>query len=521
MKILQKAKKLLAFVLASIMLLSLVACGNHQQLLPGQNGVVQNPNASVKLKIVAADFGYGTNWLKAIAQVYMSQNRDVSITIEGTPIPHQLLSQIQGGLDSYDIFLGTSPLGGLGEDGYFVCIDDVVNSAPAGEEKTVKEKLGSLDSAMIYNDHYYSLPYVNSPTGMVVNHDTMKALYGNNYKLPNTTDEFLAMGKEIAGKGAYPYMDSISYTDMMMEVWWNQYDAVGYQNYWKGVYIDENGQEQKAANGESLDQPGKLEAYKLAQTLLNPKYGYNHQYATTMDFAEAQLAFLGQGYGGIDNKLIAFMPNGAWLENEMEMVLAEYPANFEMFRVPVISSIINVLPDKSVADDAELSALITAIDAGSTALSGTGYEVTQKDFARVKEARFYVGQNSTAHEIGIVSTCKNVDAAKDFLLFMTSNQASSVAGRELSGVALPFGYLPSSEDGYEISAYVQSANRLCEGATFICHGSTVLTDNGLSISKLVGQSLCAALRTGEKTAEQIYQDDIAGFKNDWKYMLGL
>ena len=519
MKIMRNAKKLLALMLAMIMLLSLAACGgagNQGQ----QGGTNQSAGASVKLKIVAADFGYGTNWLKAIAQVYMSQNRNVSIQIEGTPIPHQLLSQIQGGLDAYDIFLGTSPLGGLGEDGYFVCIDDVVNATCEGEEKTVLEKLGTLAEGMVYYDHYYSLPYVNSPTGMVVNHDTMKALYGDNYKLPNTTDEFLAMGKDIAGMGAYPYMDSISYTDMLMEVWWNQYDAVGYQNYWKGVYIDENGQEQKAAKGESLDQPGKLEAYKLAQTLLNPKYGYNHQYATTMDFAEAQLAFLGQGYGGIDNKLIAFMPNGAWLENEMEMVLAEYPANFEMFRVPVISSIINVLPDKSVADDAELSALITAIDAGSTALSGTGYEVTQKDFDRVKEARFYVGQNSTAHEIGIVSTCKNVDVAKDFLLFMTSNQASSVAGRELAGVALPFGYLPSSEDGYEISAYVQSANRLCEGATFICHGSTVLTDNGLSISKLVGQSLCAALRTGEKTAEQIYQDDIAGFTNDWKYMLG-
>jgi len=519
MKILRKAKKLLALMLAMIMLLSLAACGgagNQGQ----QGGTNQSTGASVKLKIVAADFGYGTNWLKAIAQVYMSQNRNVSIQIEGTPIPHQLLSQIQGGLDAYDIFLGTSPLGGLGEDGYFVCIDDVVNATCEGEEKTVLEKLGTLAEGMVYYDHYYSLPYVNSPTGMVVNHDTMKALYGDNYKLPNTTDEFLAMGKDIAGKGAYPYMDSISYTDMLMEVWWNQYDAVGYQNYWKGVYIDENGQEQKALNGESLDQPGKLEAYKLAQTLLNPKYGYNHQYATTMDFAEAQLAFLGQGYGGIDNKLIAFMPNGAWLENEMEMVLAEYPADFEMFRVPVISSIINVLPDKSVADDAELSALITAIDAGSTALSGTGYEVTQKDFDRVKEARFYVGQNSTAHEIGIVSTCKNVDVAKDFLLFMTSNQASSVAGRELAGVALPFGYLPSSADGYEISNYVQSANRLCEGATFICHGSSVLTDNGLAISKLVGQSLCAALRTGEKTAEQIYQDDIAGFTNAWKYMLG-
>ena len=137
MKILRKAKKLLALILAMLMLMSMTACGEGQVQ---QGGVNQNPGASVKLKIVAADFGYGTNWLKAIAQVYMSQNRNVSIQIEGTPIPHQLLSQIEGGLDAYDIFLGTSPLGRLGENGYFVCIDDVVNATCEGEEKTVLEK---------------------------------------------------------------------------------------------------------------------------------------------------------------------------------------------------------------------------------------------------------------------------------------------------------------------------------------------------------------------------------------------
>ncbi len=516
-KHLRNAKKVMAFMLTVVMLLPVAACGNGQTVNQGDSA--SDSGLSGTLNIVVADFGYGINWLKAVAQVYMAQNKNVSIKVEGTVVPHQLLSQIEGGLDTYDIFLGTSGPEGMGKGGGFICIDDVMEMVVKGEEKTVREKLGSFAEMAEYEGHFYSMPYVNSPVGMIANLDTLQELYGDDYVLPNTTDELLEMGKDIAAKGAYPYMDSISYTDMLMETWWAQYDYEGYQNYWKGIYIDENGQEQTALNGESLEQPGKLAAMKLAETLLNPKYGYNHQYSTTMDFAEAQLAFLGQGYGGIDNKKVAFMPNGAWLENEMEAVLTEYPADFIMFKVPVISEIIDLLPDQSVADDAELSALITAIDEGSTELSGPGYDVTTGDFEKVRVARSYVDSNTNAHQLGITATCKNVELAKDFLLFMTSGAASSVAGRELAGLALPYGYLPSTDDGYEISTFIQSVNKMCDGAVYIGYSSTTLTRNGLSFSKLIGSALSAALRTGEKTAEQIYQDDITSFKNDWKFLI--
>lgn len=507
----KKVKKLLSLILAVLIALSIAACGT-----PGGPGT--NPGAKVKLSIVAADFGYGTSWLKAVAQVYMSKNPDVAITVENTPIPHQLLSQIEGGLDTYDIFFGTSgSMGNIGEKGVLVNLNDLYASTVDGV--TFEEKLGAISKSLLYKDNYYSVPYVSSNVGMVVNHDTMRELYGENYTLPNTTDEFLAMGKDIANKGAYAYIDAIGYTDYMIETWWSQYDPTGYRNYWEGLYVDETGETKLAQNGESLDQPGKLLALQMAETLLNAKHGYNHQYAKNMDFGQAQLAFLGQGYGSLDSKKVAFMPNGAWLENEMEMVLAEYPADFTMFRVPIISSIINILPDKSVANDAELSALITAIDAGSTALSGTGYEVTQNDFDRVKNARFTTCQNSAAQTAGIVSTCKNVEEAKDFLRFLATDEASAVAARVLKGVTMPYGYIPSEGKGYEISKFVASANALSVDAVYIGHPVNALVVNGLNISKLAGNALCDALRNGNKTAQQIYDEDIASFKNDWKYII--
>lgn len=55
------------------------------------------------------------------------------------------------------------------------------------------------------------------------------------------------------------------------------------------------------------------------------------------------------------------MPNGAWLENEMEGAIAS-DMQLRLMKTPVISAIRDVLPDKSVKDDAELSALVTYID---------------------------------------------------------------------------------------------------------------------------------------------------------------
>lgn len=507
----KKTKKLLALVLAILMVLPLVACG-------GNNG--HNSNADVKLDIVAADFGYGISWLEAIAKVYMSNNPNVSIKVHKTPIPHQLLSNIEGGLTTYDIFFGTSgPMVDKGEKGVFVNLDDLYASVVENGQ-TLADKLGTIAPYMGYNGHYYAVPYVASNVGMVVNHDTMRALYGENYTLPNTTDEFLALGKDIKKKGAYPFIDTSNYTDYLIETWWVQYDPTGYANYWNGLYVDENGETKQALKGESMNQPGKLAALELADTLLNAKHGYNHQYADRMDLQQGQLAFIGEGYGEIDTRKVAFVANGSWLENELEMILGEFPADLTMFRVPVISSIINVLPDKSVADDAELSALITAIDAGSTALTGTGYEVTQNDFDRVRNARFTVAQNSTSHTAAITSCCKNIDAAKDFLRFMATDEASAIAARVLKGVSLPFSYIPSEGNGYEISKYVASANALTQNAIYIGHPQTKLTFNGLSITKLVGSNLCTTMRNNLMSGEEIYYDDVLYYTNEWQFVIG-
>lgn len=79
-----------------------------------------------------------------------------------------------------------------------------------------------------------------------------------------------------------------------------------------------------------------------------------------------------------------FMANGDWFDNEMRSFCEGleqtqgYCDTVKLMKTPVISSIIDQTP--TIENDAELSALISAIDAGETALKGEGYDVSQEGF---------------------------------------------------------------------------------------------------------------------------------------------
>ena len=96
------------------------------------------------------------------------------------------------------------------------------------------------------------------------------------------------------------------------------------------------------------------------------------------------------------------MYNGSWLFNEMQLMFpngTDY--DFKMMKVPVISAITDKCT--TIENDAELAALVRAIDAGETDLAGDGYEVNAADFARVSEARnfFYAGSEGATGVVPI------------------------------------------------------------------------------------------------------------------------
>jgi hypothetical protein len=152
----------------------------------------------------------------------------------------------------------------------------------------------------------------------------------------------------------------------------------------------------------------------------------------------AQTSFLDGKY--------AFHVNGDWFDNEMyeigQAIINEGGdiSGIKMMKTPIVSSIIDRPECQTIENDAELSALITAIDNGSTALVGDGYSVSQAAYDKIKEARsivFSIGANLDAI---IPSYAKGKDVAVDFLRFMATDLGLETYLEATYGASLPFDY---------------------------------------------------------------------------------
>lgn len=507
-------KKILGLLLAICLAFSFVGCGGT-----GDNGGKENDPSKKTISICVTNFGYGYSWLEKVSRAYENQHKDVKINITTTVLPYSILGQIEGGLTKFDIFFGTAQLYGYVENGYFLNLDNVFNAIPDGESKTVKEKLGVKAADYLYLDHYCAFPYVESNCALLVNYTTLDTLLGKgNYELPRTTNEMFALSNRVRSAGGYAFGTSLSdnYFSYMLSTLWAQYDYDGYKNYWYGTTGTE-GDRTLCAHGESLEQPGKLAALKIIEQIMKKTNGYVIKEAAQMTFAEASLQFCGQGYGFLDNKLVAFTPNGAWFENEARDFLEENPQDigFEFF--PVISTIINMVPDRSIENDAELSALIKAIDAGSASLVGTGYEVTQADYDYVKRARFLSESNTAAHQCGIVATTENVSICEDFLTFLASDVAAKIISKELTGLTTPF-YSTLNDDAIQKSDFVRRVLEYGEKAETLIHaGNQKMFMHGLSLIR-DDKGWIPYLFQGTSTADKISQDDYNFYMSRWDYL---
>jgi ABC-type glycerol-3-phosphate transport system substrate-binding protein len=153
----------------------------------------------------------------------------------------------------------------------------------------------------------------------------------------------------------------------------------------------------------------------VMEQIITPGFVFNGSNALV--FTDAQTYFL--------NDRAAMMVNGSWMINEMKVHLNE-KQDFSMMPTPVISSIIEKVPDRSISNDKELSALITAIDNANSvddvALSGKGYEVTKADLERVFDARHVMHSNFNEHGMIIPKYAVAKEGAKKFIQYFYSDE---------------------------------------------------------------------------------------------------
>ena len=124
---------------------------------------------------------------------------------------------------------------------------------------------------------------------------------------------------------------------------------------------------------------------------------------------------------------------------------------------------------------------------------------------------------SDGHQVGIVKTCQNQELAKDFLKFMASDAASSRVMKELGGLTLAYGFMPSDDKTANVSSFIQSAYDLCDGAIFINHhGTDKISDIHITRNP---NGYIGTLISGSSTAEDVYNEDVTKYTAEWQYLL--
>lgn len=287
-------------------------------------------------------------------------------------------------------------------------LNGVLEYTAEGEGKTVGEKfnaevLGCLKHA---DGKYYNLPYQGGWLGLVYNKSIVNGQGA--LKVPNTTAELETLVMALGSAKAFQHFEYGGYWRFVYSVWQAQYDGMDYINNVFNPLDDPDDDTDEPAKSVLLKKDGRYKAMQVLERIVTPQ-------TVTADsnsekFTTAQTKFL--------NGSAAMMPTGSWLMNEMRSS-PDKASNFLMMRVPVISDIIYQCEE--IDDDAELSALIAAVDAATRAedvpVSGAGYSVSENDVKRVFEARNIMASTMAENSFIVPNYSVAKQAAIEFVKF--------------------------------------------------------------------------------------------------------
>lgn len=399
-------KKLIIGALSLAMACGASACG----------GGSDAPNTSTDVQVYYWKGGYGLEFMEEIVNNFNAKQKDYTVHLEQNSNATTIIQTLALGSDNtYDLYF--TMLNSMTYKPDFITLDDVLAMTPDGESKTIGEKYNSelLRGLKNADGTTNFLSYGSGWCGIVYNTDIID---GVKYQVPVTTDELeeitvsLENDASLKSKNIKPWIffDTTGggYWNYTLNAWQVQYDGSDY--YYDNFMMlkDDNG----VAPSKSVltKQDGRYKALEVASRIITPTSV--HPESTNTNHTKVQTLFL-QGKA-------VMMPNGSWLLNE-----SSGTANVSMMKTPILSSIIDKLPDHSVADDAELAALVRAIDEGNTQIRSDNYsyDVTQKDYNYVKAARSLMYNNGAEQYVFIPKYSNAINGAKEFLKYFYSDEA--------------------------------------------------------------------------------------------------
>ena len=424
-------------------------------------------NVSGDLSIRIWEGGYGVQWLENVKKGFNKKFPNVKVTYKATSERQVVVGEITAASDKYDLYFNESDLftvSGFAPQDALEPLDDVYSYKWAGEGRTIAEKTDDsfLDFYKI-GEHRYMINQYAGCWGFVYNIE-----YISDDEVPVTTEELKSLCTTLNTNGITPLIFfEKSYWDYAYYNWLAQYEGKeAFDLYQLGKII--NDQNQAVYDPSAAYPIGELKALQVCEDLLWLPNGYIAPQSTGYPFMVAQKKLLDGD--------VAMMFNGSWMLNEMQDLYPEGKGNeFKIMKVPVISAI----RDKcaSIESDAELSALIKAIDKGSTAFSGTGYNVSQADYARVKEARNLVYCSGESATGVILKSARNKQLAKLFLKYMYSDEGLSLYLSAKNGAMLPVKGYDDLITGLNLEEFERSAYNviLNSGKLFVNHKDMIIS----------------------------------------------
>ena len=452
-------KKVVALLLGASMLLPIgMAAGCAKGIEDTENNLI----------IESFVGGYGTSYLTAVGERFeeIYEGTTVHVIESVSLLNPEVETKLKAGpkYNSTDMFFGGSvnwaQFVAKGEDmlnGYDCILEDLsdVYESPAyGETELIKDKMKTENyNYFTFKDgNQYAMPWGGGVNGLVYHSDVFENM---GWTIPLTTNDLINKTiPEIKEDGWVPFTwpGTVGYWQYFYTVLWAQYEGFdGYQDFFYA----------KDANGNYTDllfaQEGRLEALKVLGALIGDEDN-SYEGSITFDHTKSQMLFLEK-----DTNKIAMMPNGDWLENEMEKNFPKGSVNIEMMKFPVISSIINELKD--VKTEEKLKEVITAVDEVKTSVDG----VCAEDFARVKEARNMVFSSSGFDHTILIPVYSNAKPlAKDFLRLLYSDWGLQTYLEE-TGSLLPFkGDFYKEDSVYsKLTTFQKSKFSLLENSTAV------------------------------------------------------
>lgn len=357
------------------------------------------------IQIYMWESGLGSKWLQKDVADFNASQSEYTAKLETSTNASTIIHTLSlGKTNPYDLYF--TMLNTYQYNDSFVALDDVLNTTVEGESKSIKDKFydGYVEATASDDGSHHLLTFGNTVGGIIYNRDDVPE-----DKVPNTTDELANLVTDLVGNGITPWLfyNQAGYVNgywtYITDAWESQYNGLDY--HYNNLMQLKDAEGNTPSKDVMLAKDGRYKALQVMESILTP--ATVHKQCTNQNFTTVQSLFL-KGES-------ALTVNGSWLLNENSST-----AEVNMMKTPVISSIVEKLEDTAMSDET-LSSIIDEIDAGKTSSD----LCSANDFARLKEARNVIYNNSAEQFVFAPDYSNCLDGSKAFLKFFYSDKGTA------------------------------------------------------------------------------------------------